>query len=158
MTNLQWNSLQGSDSIWRWHLTSIGNPIVEIRRSYDRLISTMRFPILVRVFILNQGPGHPVLCHISPICSMAGNNSCKRAIVGWLGAWLITTVSVRYCSLSFSWGSDNTVMECVMWGNGVNCGIWCEYKWKLVFILVWSLVYSHHKGPVILSFDVVVFC
>ena len=32
----------------RWHLTSIGNPIVEIRRSYDRLISTMGFPILVR--------------------------------------------------------------------------------------------------------------
>ena len=29
-------------------LTSIGNPIVEIRRSYDRLISTMGFPILVR--------------------------------------------------------------------------------------------------------------
>ena len=27
---------------------SIGNPTVEIRRSYDRLISTMRFPILVR--------------------------------------------------------------------------------------------------------------
>ena len=32
----------------RWHLTSIGNPIVGIRRSYDRLISTMGFPILVR--------------------------------------------------------------------------------------------------------------
>ena len=29
------------------HLTNIGNPIVEIRRSYDRLISTMGFPILV---------------------------------------------------------------------------------------------------------------
>ena len=28
--------------------TSIGNPIVEIRRSYDRLISTMEFPIWVR--------------------------------------------------------------------------------------------------------------
>ena len=37
--------------------TSIGNLIVEIRRSYDRLISTMWFPILVRRhFILNQGP------------------------------------------------------------------------------------------------------
>ena len=38
----------GPDSIWRLCLTSIGNPIVEIRRSYDRLISTMGFPILVR--------------------------------------------------------------------------------------------------------------
>ena len=31
----------GPDSISRYHLTSIGNPIVEIRRSQDRLISTM---------------------------------------------------------------------------------------------------------------------
>ena len=38
----------GVDSIKRCHLSSIGNPIVEIRRSYDRLISTMGFPILVR--------------------------------------------------------------------------------------------------------------
>ena len=30
------------------HLTKIGNPIVEIRRSYHCLISTMGFPILVR--------------------------------------------------------------------------------------------------------------
>ena len=38
----------GADSIKRCHLTSIGNPIVEIRRSYDRLITTMGFPILIR--------------------------------------------------------------------------------------------------------------
>ena len=30
------------------HLTSIGNPIVEIRRSYDRLTPTMGFPTQVR--------------------------------------------------------------------------------------------------------------
>ena len=41
-------SNQGADSIKRKNLTSIGNPIVEIRRSYDRLISTMGFHILVR--------------------------------------------------------------------------------------------------------------
>ena len=39
---------QGPDAIQRCHLTSIGNPIVEIRRSYDCLISTIEFPILVR--------------------------------------------------------------------------------------------------------------
>ena len=38
----------GPGSIWTCHLTSIGNPIVEIRRSDDRLISTMGFPILLR--------------------------------------------------------------------------------------------------------------
>ena len=48
---------QGADSIKRYHLTSIWNPIVEIRRSYDRLISTMGFPILVRWhFYIESGP------------------------------------------------------------------------------------------------------
>ena len=38
-------------------LTSIGNPIVEIRRSQDRLISTMGFPILVRQHLyIELGP------------------------------------------------------------------------------------------------------
>ena len=47
----------GLDSIWRWHLTSIGNPIVEIRRSYNRLIPTMGFPILVRrQLYIESGP------------------------------------------------------------------------------------------------------
>ena len=39
---------QGFVSIWRDHLTSIRNPIVVIWWSYDRLISTMGFPLLVR--------------------------------------------------------------------------------------------------------------
>ena len=44
------------DSVWRCHLTSIRNPIVEIRRSYDRLISTMGFLILVRHLYIESGP------------------------------------------------------------------------------------------------------
>ena len=51
------NNTQGPDSIWRCRLTSIGNPIVEIRRSYDRLISTMGFPIPVRRHLyIESGP------------------------------------------------------------------------------------------------------
>ena len=43
----------------RCPLTSIGNPIVEIKRSYDHRISTMGFPILVRWhFILHQDLGY----------------------------------------------------------------------------------------------------
>ena len=38
----------GVDSIKRCHLTSIENPTVEIRQSYNCLISTMGFPVLVR--------------------------------------------------------------------------------------------------------------
>ena len=47
---------------------TIENPIVEIKLSYDRLISTMGFAILVNdIFILNQGPvvnyvWHVLLC------------------------------------------------------------------------------------------------
>ena len=52
--------VQGPDSIQRWYLTSIGNPIVEIRRSYDRLISTMGFPIPVRRHLyIESGPRVP---------------------------------------------------------------------------------------------------
>ena len=48
---------QGPDSILLCRLTSIGNSIVEIRRSYDRLISTMGFPILVRKHLyIESGP------------------------------------------------------------------------------------------------------
>ena len=47
----------GADSIKRCHLTSTGNLIVEIRRSYGRLISTMRFPLLVRWHLyIESGP------------------------------------------------------------------------------------------------------
>ena len=47
----------GNDLLERCCLTSIANPIVEIRRSHDRLISTMGFPILVRWHIyIESGP------------------------------------------------------------------------------------------------------
>ena len=50
--NCKWRSENtiklGPDSTPRCRLTSIGNPIVKIRRSYNRLISTMGFPILVK--------------------------------------------------------------------------------------------------------------
>ena len=38
----------GGDSIYRYHLITMGNSIVEIKRSDDRLISTMGFSTLVR--------------------------------------------------------------------------------------------------------------
>ena len=37
-------------------VTSIGNPIAEIRRSYDRLISTMGFPILIKYLYIESTP------------------------------------------------------------------------------------------------------
>ena len=47
----------GTESISRCHLTSVGNPIVKIRRSYDRLISTMGFLLLVKWYLnIESGP------------------------------------------------------------------------------------------------------
>ena len=43
-------------SIHRRYLTRRENPISEIRRSYDRLTSTMGFLILVRLHLCDQGP------------------------------------------------------------------------------------------------------
>ena len=51
------NGKQGPDSIRRCCLTSIGNPTVEIRESYDRLISTMGFRILEKWHLyIESGP------------------------------------------------------------------------------------------------------
>ena len=50
------NDLYVLRALIQYH-TSIGNPIVEIRRSHDRLISTMGFPILVRKHLyIESGP------------------------------------------------------------------------------------------------------
>ena len=54
---------KGADSILRCHFTSMGNPIVETRRSYDWIISTMGFPILVRWHLYIES-GFP--CHVVP--------------------------------------------------------------------------------------------
>ena len=39
----------------RWRLINIENPIVEIKESYNRFISTMRFSILARWLLVNIG-------------------------------------------------------------------------------------------------------
>ena len=52
------NDILGPDSITICHLTSIRNPVVEINRPYDRLISTVVFPIPVRHHYIESGPRH----------------------------------------------------------------------------------------------------
>ena len=55
-------------SIW---IPSIGIPIMEIRRSYDRLISIMGFPILVRLVRghIDVESGPQVTCHLCIVSS-----------------------------------------------------------------------------------------
>ena len=63
----------GPDSILRCRLTGIGNPIVEIRRSYDRLISTMGFPIPVRRHLyIESGPWWLMMASLLVVVRRAG--------------------------------------------------------------------------------------
>ena len=55
-TIIYWKEYQGPDSI-KSRLIKMGNPILEIRRSQDRLISTIGFPLLVRRHLyIESGP------------------------------------------------------------------------------------------------------
>ena len=57
------------DSVQRCRLTSIGNPIMEIRRSADGLISTMGIPILVRWHLgIESGPSNAELWPLTILC------------------------------------------------------------------------------------------
>ena len=65
------SSKTGAESIQICHLTSVGNPIMDIRRFYDRLISTMGFPILVRRHLyIESGPCWFMRRHL---CSISSN-------------------------------------------------------------------------------------
>ena len=79
----------GPDSIEICYLTSIWDPIVYIRRSYDRLIYTMGFPILVRRHLYIESDPWPERIPLSDrqqssICTFgdyilsAGIHSLKR--------------------------------------------------------------------------------
>ena len=73
-------SFQGVGSVQICHLTSTGNLIVEIRRSYDRLISTMGLPILVRWHIhIESGPsfGFRYRLFFKIIIQTGGALACK---------------------------------------------------------------------------------
>ena len=88
--------LLGPDSVLRCHLTSMRNPIVEIRWSYDCLISTMGFPILVRryLYIESGARVHPPYRHI------LSKLSCRV-----LSMWICMgpSTEIHYEFLVFGW-------------------------------------------------------
>ena len=62
---------KGPGSISRYRLASIGNPIEEKRRSYDRLIPTMGFPILIRRHLYIEHCSSSLLCDAKHlVCAM----------------------------------------------------------------------------------------
>ena len=92
---------QGPDSIQRCHLTSIGNPIVEIRQSYDRLISTLGFPILVRWYLfIESGPRIHIDLSSMGYCEIR-NQFCHKCLTHW---GCMTHICVSKLTIT---GSDN---------------------------------------------------
>ena len=59
---------RGLNKYKRCHLTSIENPIVEIRQSYDRLTSTMGFPILIICNLSIESGPITLVPHLSSHC------------------------------------------------------------------------------------------
>ena len=94
-------SFLGADLVQRCHLTSTGNPVVEIRWSSDGLMSTMGFPIMVRRHLYTES--WPRSCWL---CLQRGNLS-KGAIV----------------IKSMTWGCQSVKWEgtsiCQLWDMGV---------------------------------------
>ena len=72
--------------------TSIGNPIVEIRWSYDRLISTMWFSILVRLHLyIESGP-----CKCNREC--ASRKSYRQIVKKLLKLFFFISTDTLLCS------------------------------------------------------------
>ena len=74
----------------RYRLTSIGNPIVEIRRPYDHLtcISTMGFPILVRQDLyIESGPRFHEFCFMGVKCFMWPSQLSQNSGCWWPGSY-----------------------------------------------------------------------
>ena len=118
----------GIDSILGCHLTSIVNPIVEIRRSYDRLISTMIFPILVRRHLYIEA-GHSLLS-IAGRLWMVGERSATTAAHkhwGLVGDWLVSGCRLIGDWLKIVWNYSVTIKR----GLGVVI-VWLRIGWLLV--------------------------
>ena len=84
----------------------MGNLIVEIRRSYDRLISTMGFPILVRRHLYIES---------GPCCSWVLSMENSRTYYGMLffieiSWWTTVQPLLPRVWLHTSWGSSDTLM------------------------------------------------
>ena len=112
----------GPDSIYRCHLTSKGNPIVQIRRLKDCLISTMGIPIPVRWHLfIEPAPVEFSLKHyihnIYIIGSMVSHwrvivgLSQSASTVGWgspLHAWLASVNwigCIRHLNRGYCYGA-----------------------------------------------------
>ena len=113
-------------SIQRGHLTTIRNPIVDIRWSYHHLISTMGFPILARWHLyIESGPKSSS----NKFCSdMHLNSMISEAF------WALPSVTLELFPhplqaaetnwiqliIEFSWDGNNQPMVSILWSSGAH--------------------------------------
>ena len=129
------NNRQGADSILRCHLTSIGNPIVEIRRSYDRLISTMGFPILVRRHLyIEWGPTTHGIVLISWLCKTCDVKHDGKA-ESLKHQWVNILRATQFCY----YFANDIFIRIFLTENG-----WISLKTSLMFILMFELTTFQH--------------
>ena len=130
---------QGADSIKIYHLTSIGHPIGDIRRSYDRLISTMGFPILARWHLyIESGPRS--YCHQKALrlaaLSIDSLRSCHFNSCRWAASY-----GEIQSTRSPSGGEDRIFRDNYVNTVGVHALAHCVTKSSAAMILT---VYDKH--------------
>ena len=114
----------GPDSISRCHLTSTGNPILEIRRFYDHLISKVGFSILVRRHLYIES---------------AQDISLSNPLIGWKirDDWYL------YCNVSISLLlSCHPIDEVAPSGKAPNFEL-LIFVW---YVIQWCNIFSKNKG------------
>ena len=153
----------GLGSIKRCHLTSIGNPIVEIRRSYDRLISAMGFPILIRRYLyIESGPWllhvhsrewviilpwwrHQMETFSALLAICAGNSPvsgefpAQRPVAGSYDIFFDLCLNKRLCKQSWCWW-----FETLLWRQ-------CNVKCMSASVLSFAGKLSNPMRKIVLS-------
>ena len=141
---------KGPDSIQRWHLTSIGSPIVEIRRSYGRLIYTMGFPILVRWHLyIESGPSLFTTCHKMTMLNIGIRPGPFFYLLSWSPSHLNFFFQVTWSSSIFN-PSDleakslgKIPSDFSFWlGDNLGCSnivICIVYLFRLIYVTLYGL-------------------
>ena len=119
------HKVQGPYSIQRCHLTSTGNPIVEMRWSYDRLIPTMGFPIPVRLHLYIESAPR-ISDSPCPTWNIAPHKtSCAKSWHWHFSQWPYTQDGQR------PWVLCLALMSCVM-------SSWLDGNWSPQYWSVYS--------------------
>ena len=125
--SLSWNGGTRHVSIWRCHLTSIGIPMIKIRRSHDRLIFIIGFPYLKRWSLYRDWDQLPwrVSClpNLLAVTTQLPDYDSRMTEITEAEQKLVlkstTAIDTQHYSQQLLWQQDNgrvgsRVLECVV--------------------------------------------